>query len=497
LGIPSCGSIDSIPERKKFLFNAVLSFVARAATPAKRALRDVGASATRAAGRAVTGVKDRLGGDAAPAAAAVDPTEALLERARVALVECPAAAGSPVFPVEALGDLAPVCRVIAEEAQLEVAMAALPLLLAIAVIAQRDYWVKTLAGIKPVSMYGLTLGLSGEGKTTAENAALRAITNWEAARRTAGDKSRLRMGDTTMPSVKRRLKLTPLGMVGLFTSEGGSLIGGHAMSAENKVGTGAFLNGLWDDAMLVYARSTTDEDVSESDRYLTASIMVQPSVAAKMLMDPVLADIGLLPRFFQFAPPPSAPRKALDFDLEKHPVVAQYYGRCEELLANLDPEQPPKRNVMEFDPEALELAKEAFEFFDREAKVGSMQVIRPFAIRATELMCRAAAVLAIYAGNPKIGVAQARGARQLIDYSLGCWMRTFNEAPEIQGSKAAYELLCYIAKKQGGGPCEEILLAKSGPAATRNVEAVRAALKLLSAYGFVERRGKQATVKFP
>ena len=84
--------------------------------------------------------------------------------------------------------------------------------------------------------------------------------------------------------------------VGLFSSEGGQFIGGHAMSDDAKRRSAAALNALWDDGRLERIRAS-EEITLLPGRRVSVFLQVQPDVAQHFLCDPVLQDIGLLARF--------------------------------------------------------------------------------------------------------------------------------------------------------------------------------------------------------
>jgi len=84
--------------------------------------------------------------------------------------------------------------------------------------------------------------------------------------------------------------------VGLFSSEGGQFIGGHAMSDDAKRRSAAALNALWDDGKLERVRAS-EESMLLPGRRVSVFLQVQPEVSKHFLCDPVLQDIGLLARF--------------------------------------------------------------------------------------------------------------------------------------------------------------------------------------------------------
>ncbi|MEP7248023.1 MAG: DUF3987 domain-containing protein, partial [Gammaproteobacteria bacterium] len=89
------------------------------------------------------------------------------------------------YPIDALGPLAQACSVIADQGQLNPAMVGQCLLGAASLLTQGLFNVETMAGIKPLSLYLLTLGDSGDGKSTAEDVALMRVTEWQRAKGTA------------------------------------------------------------------------------------------------------------------------------------------------------------------------------------------------------------------------------------------------------------------------------------------------------------------------
>ena len=84
--------------------------------------------------------------------------------------------------------------------------------------------------------------------------------------------------------------------MGLFSSEGGQFIGGHAMSDDAKRRSAAALNAMWDEGKLERIRAS-EEAVILPGRRLSVLLQTQPEVGHVFLSDAVLRDIGLLSRF--------------------------------------------------------------------------------------------------------------------------------------------------------------------------------------------------------
>ncbi|SCC93431.1 conserved hypothetical protein [Thiomonas sp. X19] len=103
------------------------------------------------------------------------PLPAAIRRAEV-LLKPEIDAGSDGYPTDALGPLAQVACDLAYGAQVSPAMAGQSFLAAAALLAQSRANVRTIdGGVRPLSLYCLTVARSGDGKDMADRVALRAI----------------------------------------------------------------------------------------------------------------------------------------------------------------------------------------------------------------------------------------------------------------------------------------------------------------------------------
>ena len=125
---------------------------------------------------------------AAADAPAFDRAEAI-KRARAALAPSLKGRQAPAYPLAALGPLSPACEAIATAGQVQPAMVGQCLLGSASLLTQGLFNVETLAGKRPLSLYLLTLGDSGDGKSTAQGAALAPVNDWQrgAAKRYSAD----------------------------------------------------------------------------------------------------------------------------------------------------------------------------------------------------------------------------------------------------------------------------------------------------------------------
>ncbi|RJP75714.1 MAG: DUF3987 domain-containing protein [Candidatus Zixiibacteriota bacterium] len=105
------------------------------------------------------------------------------------------------------------------------------------------------------------------------------------------------------PTIEALLKLLALGRgsLGLFSTEGGQMVGGYAMQEDRKLNAFAVLSALWDGEPLKRIR-VMDGNTSLRGKRFALHLMMQPLVASKFLSDPEIAGQGLLSRMLIAAP---------------------------------------------------------------------------------------------------------------------------------------------------------------------------------------------------
>ena len=271
-----------------------------------------------------------------------------------------AAAGQPLplapplrkprpYPVTALGDvLAGAAETIAGKCQCAPALAAQSVLAVASLATQRLADVQLPFGqTRPLSLYFVTIAASGDRKSTADNEALIPVrmheknlkqdyaaaheawrvshAAWAAQhRKIENDKNLDRVSQEAElsalapapqepvkplltapePTVEALAKHWPVlpGALGLFSTEGGQMTGGHGFGPDHRLKTAATLSQLWDGAGI--RRLRAGDGISDlPGRRLALHLMVQPDAAAAFLSEPILRDQGLLSRLL------IAPRK--------------------------------------------------------------------------------------------------------------------------------------------------------------------------------------------
>lgn len=420
-----------------------------------------------------------------------DDRTRLMAGARLALARTDYSPGE--YPCDALGPLADAARAIAEGGQMAPAMAAQCLLGAASLLVQGLFEVRTLAGIKPLSLYLLTVADSGDGKTTGEDAALspiaerqrtetaryrQALEDADASRasRRKGDpppaalpRAPYRIArDSTVEGIRRDFA-EGMPSQAAFTSEAAAVLSGYGMTAEHRLKTAATFNALWDAGELSVARGTTGR-VQLYGRRLAVHWLIQPDAAREALQDEALASIGFWPRFLLAWPQPAPPRRAIPFRPERDTRIAEYWQRCTVLLDRQPTgEECGGLSVLEPDADALRFLCQFFERMEQSAKRegGTLTGIRPFAIRATEQVCRVAGVLAAFAGRPGIDADTIRDAGRIVAYSLETWRSLFGDRAEADAARHALMLFDWMLGRPDASASETAVL-KVGPKALRS-----------------------------
>lgn len=434
-----------------------------------------------------------------------------LRRARELLAPSLKGRNAPTYPLEALGTLAPVAAAIAEHGQMQPALAGQSLLGAASLLVQGMYNVRTLAGVKPLSLFLLTLGESGDGKSTADGVAMHSIKAWQREagerfkaeqRQHAADCKTAKKGnpepdeprnpyrlvrDATVEGLRRDLEHGPVSQ-GLFTDEAAAMLAGYGMSTEHKSKTAATLSGLWDTGDLSVSRSLGGR-IELNGRRLAMHWLIQPQAAAAALGDPLLSALGFWPRFLLAWPEPCEPRLDRPFRPDLLPTVGGYWQRCTELLAERLPGDCSTLPVIEMHDDARSKIGQAFERLEMEARKGKLQVVKPFALRATEQACRVAGVLAAFDRRDTINQDDAHNALSLVRYCITTWRAVIDEgAADPTGADALrlYEWLTDSTRCPGWLSDGRTIL-RAGPAPTRSREKRDAAIDLLVGAGLAEK----------
>ena len=290
------------------------------------------------------------------------------------------------------------------------------------------------------------------------------------------------VGDATVEGLRRDLD-SGVCSQGVFTDEAAAILSGYGMSADHRSKTAGVFSKLWDDGHLSVSRVTGGR-VERYGRRVALHWLIQPMAASESIGDPLLSALGFWPRFMAAWPEPQAPRLALAFRPDSLPAIGAYWQRCNELLTEPLPDDAGDCPVLPLSGDARELLSKAFERFEREARQGGLQSVKPFALRASEQACRVAGVLSAFDGSSDISADAMRGALALVAYSLKTWHAIIDEGAADQRGAFALRLYEWLTSRPDWSESLAVIV-NAGPACVRSKDKRDAALSALEATGLV------------
>jgi hypothetical protein len=444
----------------------------------------------------------------------------------------------PEYPVAALGPLRAAAEAIQARTQAPIAMCGQSVLAAATLAAQAHRDVELPGGgRKPLTEIFVSVADSGERKTTVDRIALAAVYRveerwrgeyeaaltsyrndleaWKEAREKAkkagkGDRSLIRsslnaIGPEPKAPPQPMLLIsdpTPEALVlhlrdsrpwaGVFTAEGGILLGGSAFNDESRMRTGALFNTLWDGEPIRRSRVLTGAAFLPGRR-CSVHVMMQPVVADKLFGDAMLDGIGMLARTLLVAPASTAGTRMYREPPEHcRAVLADYAARLEHLLdrppaTSADDPQVLEPPVMLLAPDAAEVWKQFHDHAEAAlAPGGAYRPIVAFGAKAAEHAGRLAAVLTLY-GNPDAMEVPAEAIAcgiALAQHHAAELLRLQGAATISPDLRLAQRLLAWW-QAQPGGACHLAQVYQHGPGAVREAETARRIIRLLVEAGWL------------
>lgn len=441
------------------------------------------------------------------------------------------------FPVDALGPIgSAVVTKMHEVIQAPVALIGQSILAAMNQVAQPHANVIVDGRVSPLSEYFLTLGESGERKSAGDSWALapvrarqRQLMQQYAVKRESYEKAAILydaeakriLGDKQMSHEAREAKLDALDKpkspvmplfivseptteaihrqliiglpsIALVNDEGGQFLGGHAMSAEKRLGALTTLSRLWDRGEFDRVR-VGEGSGSYYGRRINLHLMVQPAVASMLLADPLAREQGFLARCLVSYPQSTAgKRNYIETDLGS---TVEYQRYAERLGILIDQEWPLADDEHELDPPEISLtpaAKKAWValYNDIETglrKEGELAPVRSLAAKAPEHISRLAGTFAVFEGDTIINESQIDRAALLMQHYLAEAIRLWGAGQDTIELKLAKDLLDWFINKVG--PMRIVPLAdiyRNGPSNLRSASTARQTMRILVQHGWCE-----------
>lgn len=426
------------------------------------------------------------------------------------------------FPFAALGSvLGDAAEAIARTVQAPDAMAAGSVLAAASLAAQPLADVALPHGQrKPLSLYIVSSGASGDRKSGVDEAAcleierrgkiesrryhhaMEAYRNEQATRQKSDPELQeprlqaLTVGNATVEGAARLLK--GQSSVGIFSAEGGEVLGGHSMRDANRMAAMAFFLKAWGGESLSIMRGGAGF-TSLLGRRVSMSIMVQPLLLGQLLADPLADGQGFLARCLISQPATLAGhRPYLGENPADHPAVQVYAQRMAQLL-DTRPELWEGGDGYELKPRGLTLGLDAralwIAFYNaiesEQADGKELADARPFASKAAEQAARIAGVLTLF-GNPEAQEVDGQsmdGAIQIMDFYLSEHLRLMGTGKQAQQDKRLRVLLEWMQAQ--GNIISTRHIAQKAPRAVRNLKTsgVQALLDELARRGYIRDAG--------
>lgn len=473
---------------------------------------------------------------AALARNAVAAASAPLDAKRPLYRDMPAPAA---FPIRALGPLQAPAEAIQARTQAPIAICAQSVLAAATLAVQAHYDVDLPgSGRRPLTMMFLSIAESGERKSSVDRLALAPVYAYEERLRAAYDghieafKADLAAYKAAVEVAKKQAKNgraaartaigavgpepkappspmlliadpTPEGLTlqlaesrpwgGVFSAEGGLLIGGNAMSDEAKMRTGALFNTLWDGDPIRRRRVLTGTTYLPGRR-CSFHLMVQPGAATVLTCDETLRDLGTLARLLIVAPETTAGTRIwCEPPPETFTILAQYRDRLTQFL-----EKPPVTvdGTDGLDPRVIVLTADAtrmlIAFYNAvETNLrpdGELSTIRGFASKMPEHAGRLAAVMAVYADPNAVEVSTEHMTNgiKLVQHYAAEMQRLADGAAIAPDLKLARRLLDWWQGRPDP-KCHLATIYQRGLNAIGDAGTARRIIEILEAHGWIAR----------
>ena len=454
------------------------------------------------------------------------------------------------YPIHALGPLRAVAEAVQGITQAPVAIPAQSALSVASLAVQGFADVETLGGLRPVSLFLVTIARSGERKSTCDAllmAALRdhereqatvqrdAMESWRNAhalwkgerdrilldakkgkgeKRTAAQADLEALGPepdappsadrtVTEPTFEGLTKLFATGhpSLGLFSDEGGQFLGGHAMNSENRQKSLAAFNDLWQGNPIRRTRSS-DGHATLYGRRLAAHLMVQPIVAQQLMADRMAVDTGFLSRFL-ICEPPSAIGTRMQANTRRNDDALETFGAQLRTILETSMSLDPVTGAIS--PRTLGLAPESrallAEFADKieaeQAPGGSLAHITGAASKAAEQAARIGGVLTLFRDLDALQVEpdDITNAIKLAQYYLSEASRLTGATTVSSEIERAESLRQWLLERCCYPEITVRDIVQIGPNQLRETPKARAALGVLEKYGWVVRLDRDTVVR--
>lgn len=418
------------------------------------------------------------------------------------------------FPMSALGPLSVVAEDIAASAKCPDAIAGAAVLGVASFAAQGRHDVEFMpAQVKPLTLNIISIGASGERKTTAVEQASLGVERFE--RKLYADAARLareepdapaglppviQLNDGTIEGIAKGLSEGYPSQM-LSTDEAGRFFGGYSMSSEKRLSTLTWLSKFFDgrpDRRRIRGTGNQSIDVSTDGCRLAVHLMGQREAIDVLFQGGLARGLGTLARFLVHEPASRIGTRQMS-EAEWHrtsrtEAVVEFADAVERRLASAverDCDGNVERDVLRLTPEANNRLRA---FFNRiESELGPQKELEGYADllnKVHEHAARIAGVLADFKNENPIGRETIDQGIELAEYFRKELIRLADAAPHSQRRDDAIRIAKYIAYK-GGSLMTEQLSKNISPKPLRKLHRREPAIDLLEEAGWITTRDKQ------
>lgn len=433
------------------------------------------------------------------------------------------------YPFHGLGEvLGEAAQAIARDVQAPDALAGGSVLAAAALAAQAHADVEMPHGdVVPLSLFIITAALSGDRKTGTDKVACgpieearkaQAREHAQAVKVYAADKAAttskaqapeppppaqsLTIGKGTTEGLHTMLK--GQSHVGLFTGEGGELLGGHSLRDDRKAAGLSWYLKAWGGETL--------DDLTRGaglsllpGRRVSLHALVQPVLMRELLADPLATGQGLLARCLIAEPESLAGTRrfngARPADSE---AVQRYHAVMQRLLA-----QPARTqdggDGFELNPRRLTFTPEASalwiafynEVESQQRPGGTLAGARAFASKAAEHAARVAGVITMVgdSGAASIEVDTMAGAIEVVSFYIGEHLRLTGASVEHQRLSQLHALAVWFRDQRSPVKAAELLQRTPRAVRTLKADGIKRLIEELAQRGYIRARGSDWEVR--
>jgi Protein of unknown function (DUF3987) len=438
---------------------------------------------------------------------------------------------SESYPVAELGDiLSGAVNAVNAAIQAPHALCAQSFLAGAALAVQGSANLRLHGDTKPLSNYFITIAGSGERKSATDGQALRPHRDWQkeaikfhneeakdyAIKKAVHDKQKAKILNggkkdtidvgalnkliepvpprlpvlvTEEPTFEGLYKQLQYGLpsIGVFSDEGGRLVGGHAMNADNRLKTMAGLSKLWDGVPIDRVRGGDGSSILYHRR-CSMHLMIQPLAADGFINDDAAIDQGILSRMLMVKPESTkGTRLFKNVDYQNSTEVSRYNKQVTALINSWR----WGKETGELDLSPIGLSSDAFKLWidyhdhveRQHGQDGAYHPITGFASKAAEHTARLAGIIQLFSepNAREISVGYIEKSITLMDFYLGETLR-IKESTESKEMAEAEKLLAWLKAER----LRHIYPAKVyrlAPNSIRSKDKALPILKLLEATG--------------